>query len=109
VPFVNRMTFSKSAILQGFPNFYILRVDIFRNFFRLSVRMTPMNHEKFHGKHVCSNIVIWATLTICLLCLFTFFPKSGTQTHRRTDRRGNFIYIDDGCVNVSPSVAVDVN
>ena len=22
------------------------------------------------------------------------FPKSGTQTHRRTDRRGSFIYID---------------
>jgi len=49
VPFLNRMTFSKSAILHRFPNFYTLRVDIFRNFFCSSLRMTPMNHEKFNG------------------------------------------------------------
>jgi len=49
VPFLNRMTFSKSAILHRFANFYTLRVDTFWNFFRSSLRMTPMNHEKFHG------------------------------------------------------------
>ena len=41
--------FSKSAILHRFPNFYTLRVDIFRIFFRSSPLMTPMNHETFHG------------------------------------------------------------
>ena len=48
VPFLNRMTFSKSAIMHRFPNFYTLRVDIFQNFPPSSLRMTPMNHDTFH-------------------------------------------------------------
>ena len=43
-------TISKSAILHRFPNFYILRVEIFRLFFiRSRLPITPMNDEKFHG------------------------------------------------------------
>ena len=42
-------TFSKSAILHRFPNFYTLSVEIFRMFFmRSRLRMNAMNHEKFH-------------------------------------------------------------
>jgi len=47
VPFVNRMTLSKSTILHRFPNFYTL--GVFRSFFRSSLRMSSMNHKKFHG------------------------------------------------------------
>jgi len=47
---VARGTFSKSAILHRFPNFYTLRVEIYRMFFiRSRLRMNPMKHEKFHG------------------------------------------------------------
>ena len=43
-------TFSRSAILHHFPNFYTLKVEIFRMFFiRSHLPMTPMNHEKFNG------------------------------------------------------------
>ena len=43
-------TFSKSAILQRFPNLYTLRVEIFRMLFiRSRLPMTSMNDEKFHG------------------------------------------------------------
>jgi len=42
-------TLSKSAILHRLPNFYTLRVEIFRMFFiRSRLPMTPMNHEKLH-------------------------------------------------------------
>ena len=50
VPFLNRMTFSKSAILHRFPNFYTLMADISGIFsVDVYVRMTPLNHETFHG------------------------------------------------------------
>jgi len=66
-------TMSKTAILHRFPNFYTLRVEIFRMFFiRSRLRMTPINHEKFYGNLVCT------------------FPKSAIQT----DRCSSFIYID---------------
>jgi len=81
VPFLNRMTFSKSAILHTFPNFYILRVDIFRMFFiRSSLRMTPISHEAiktFYGNR-------------------SFFPKirnADTQTDRQTDAAALYIKI----------------
>ena len=42
-------TLSKSAILHRFPNFYTLRVKMFRIFLICShLHMTSMNHEKFH-------------------------------------------------------------
>ena len=67
-------TFSKSAILHRFPNFYTLRVEIFRMFFiRLRLRMNPMKHEKFHRN---------------LSARFLEIRK--TDTH--TDRRSSFMY-----------------
>jgi len=55
-----------------FSEYLHIKVDIFRNFFRSSLRMTPMNHEKFHGN------------------LSAGFQKSGTQTDRQT--RQLYIY-----------------
>jgi len=67
-------TFSKSAILQRFPNFYTLMVEIFRMcFIRSRLPMTPMDHEKFHGNQYAR---------------FREIRKTDTQT----DRHGNFIY-----------------
>jgi len=85
VPFVNRMTFSKSAILQRFQNFYTLRVEIFRNFFRSSLRMTPMNREKFHGNRSAR---------------FSEIRSTDTQTNRR----GNFMYIEEQAHAVQPQL-----
>jgi len=77
VPFINCMSFSKSAILHRFLNFYTLRVDIFWIFFHSCLRMTLMNHEKFHGNRSAR-----------------FTEIRNTDTGTRTDGRGNFIYID---------------
>ena len=67
-------TFSKSAILQRFPNLYTLRVEIFWMFFCSRLPVTPMNHGKFHGNRSA------------------FFREiRKTDTHR--DRCGSFIYI----------------
>jgi len=73
VPFINRMIFSKSAILHLFLNFYTLTVDIFRIF---PIKSTYDPYEPSFveiGPHV--------------------FSKSGTQTHRQTEPEfpGNFI------------------
>ena len=68
VPFLNRMTFSKSAILHRFPNFYTLRVGIFRNFFSFK-SMTPWK-------------VSWKSVR-------TLFRN---PEHRRTDAATLYIY-----------------
>ena len=65
--------FSKSAILHRFPNFYTLRVEIFRIFFHSRLHMTPMNDDKSHGNRSAR---------------FSEIRKTDTQT----DRRGSFIY-----------------
>ena len=76
-------TFSKSAILHGFPNFYKLRVKIFWMFFSV---------------HVC----LWPLWT-----MKRFWEIRKTVTHR--DRRGSFIYIDtDAGENNLPSPSVGV-
>ena len=69
-------TFSKSAILHRFPNFYTLMVEIFRMFFiRSHLPMNPMNHKKFHGNRSAR------------------FLRNPKDRHTRTDRCGSFIYI----------------
>jgi len=70
VPFVNRMTVSKSAILHHLPNFYTLRVDILRNLFCSSLPITPMNHENFHGNRSAR---------------FSEIRNTDRQTDRQTD------------------------
>jgi len=42
-------TFSKSAILQRFRNFYTLRVETFRMSLCSRPPTTPINHERFRG------------------------------------------------------------
>ena len=69
-------TFSKSAILHRFPNFYTLRVEIFRFFIRSCLPMTPMNHEKFHENRSARFWEIWKT-----------------HTHRQTDAATLYKYI----------------
>jgi len=71
-------TFSKSAILHRFPDFYTLRVEIFRIFFIHSrLPMTPYERWKVSGKSVRT---------------FLRNPE-GRQTHIHTytHRRGSFI------------------
>jgi len=75
VPFVNRMTLLKSAILHRFPNVYTLRVDIFRNVFPFKYTYDPYEPLKFHGNRSVR---------------FSGIRNTDTQM----DRRGNFIYID---------------
>jgi len=60
--------------MHRFPNFYTLKVEIFRMFFiRSRLLVTPMNRGNFHGN--------WSA---------RFSKIRKTQT----DRRGNFIYTD---------------
>jgi len=62
-------------ILHRFPNFYTLRVEIFRMFFQ--------------------NVCLWPLWT--MKSFMEIGPhaieKYGRQTHTQTDRRGSFIYI----------------
>ena len=69
-------TFSKWAILNRFPKFNTLRVEIFRMFFiRSSLPMTLMNREKFHGNRSAR------------------FPESGTHIHTHTHGQPRQLYI----------------
>jgi len=84
-------TLSKSAILHRFPNFYTLRVEIFRMFLYVDVYIWPL----------------WTMKSFMKIGPPVFFSqKFGRQTDGRTDRRGNFIYyIDSGCDDVRPVLA----
>ena len=69
-------TFSTSATLHRFPNFYTSRVEVFRMFFiRSRLRMNNIKHETFHGNR-----------SACFL---------RNLEDRHTDRRGSFIYNND--------------
>jgi len=84
-------TFSKSATLHCFPNFYTLIVEIFRNFFRLRLPMTSVNDEKFHGNRSAR---------------FSEIRKTDRHTHTHTHRRGSFIYIDSRLAVLQTLVSV---
>ena len=66
----------KSTILQRFPYFCTLRVEIFRMFLSIHVYLW-----------------LWWIMKSFMEMGPHFFEKSGRQTHTETDRRGSFIYI----------------
>ena len=75
VPFLNRITYLKSAILHSFPNFYTLMVDIFLNFFPF--KSTYDLYEPWK--------VSWKSVR-------TFFRN---PEHRHTDRQTRQLWMNE--------------